>query len=197
MRVWICLAILLLIAPAARADRFDDCEQSSDWQRKIRGCSAIISDPKEDGDEVLGAHNRRGIAYRQTGQFRKALEDFEMVINRSPKSDGALYNRALVYLQLREYERALQSFNAVIRTKPDDAIARRTRLLAFLGLKQPTKVLEECEELFRVLPFDAPLHYIRGLAKQMTNDNVAANKDIEAAKKMDPKGVEFIKSLGF
>lgn len=72
--------------------------------------------------ELELAYHHRGSAYFRTGQYEKALADFDMAIKLAPSAD-ALKNRGLAYEHLGEYEKALndyQEFLVVIKDMPTE-----------------------------------------------------------------------------
>ena len=52
------------------------------------------------------AYNNRGLAYRDTKLFRKALRDFDRSITLKPDLADAFWNKALTHLMVGDYENA-------------------------------------------------------------------------------------------
>ena len=61
------LALSLLLAPAAWADRYSDCYQRADNHRRVNGCTEIINSSAESRKNRVIAYAGRGIAYGRLG----------------------------------------------------------------------------------------------------------------------------------
>ena len=57
------LAVLLALAPLARAGMAEDCVQDRDLDLGINGCTAVISSGRWQGKELAWAYVNRGFAY--------------------------------------------------------------------------------------------------------------------------------------
>ena len=84
------------------------------------------------------AHNNRGSAHAELGQYQLALEDFNRAIVLNPDYVKAYNNRGIVYGNLGQYQSAIGDFNNTVRLKPDYAEAYYSRgvIYARLGLYQ-------------------------------------------------------------
>ena len=132
------LTALLLPGPSALAspsrvgDKWPLCARS-DADRAIVACTSIIRE--RDPDLVLALYNR-GIAWRQTRQFDRALADLTRAIQLKADFAAAFVERGIVHYEMRHYALAIADNNAAIRLKPDLAEAFNNRALARLKLGQ-------------------------------------------------------------
>jgi tetratricopeptide (TPR) repeat protein len=69
----------------------------------------------------------RGEAYRNLGQYQRAIQDCDEAIHLDPQHCEAYNNRGLAYNNLGQYERAIQDFDEVIRLDPQLAIVYSNR----------------------------------------------------------------------
>ena len=94
------LAVVLsaALAPgAARAsDAANDCF-SEDNERRIAGCSEILSSPSISEDERSTALAMRALAFSLKGQYDRAIQDYDAAIDINPNFAVALNNRAWAY----------------------------------------------------------------------------------------------------
>ncbi len=113
------LAVLILLAvlsfdarlAGVRADDVADCTKGS-GDTLIRGCSRIIKSwrlfrkpiSKED---LATAYSNRGDAYRNKGQYDRAIADFDTAIELDPKHAIAYSNRGIAYKKLGEIDKAM------------------------------------------------------------------------------------------
>jgi tetratricopeptide (TPR) repeat protein len=77
------------------------------------------------------AFNKRGWANLETGNYDKAIEDFEKVLQFNPNDAQSKLNlastyrkRGIAYDQKGDYARAIPDFEMVLKLKPDDNTAR-------------------------------------------------------------------------
>ena len=119
-------------APTRHDDDWTVCADS-DVGKAIVACSAIIH---ARGLNLALAYYDRGIAYRLTRQFNRAMADLNRSIRLQPDFAAAYVERGLVWYEKREYARAIADDDAVIRLKPDLVEGFNNRALARLKLAQ-------------------------------------------------------------
>ena len=74
-----CLGLMIAL-PAAWADAYKDCEQEQDIERKIRGCTEIITEGRERKENLAIAYYNRGHAYDHKGDRDRAMADYSKAI---------------------------------------------------------------------------------------------------------------------
>ena len=79
------------------------------------------------------AHNNRGNAYGDLGQYQLAIADYNEAIRLKPDYANAFSNRGIAYDELGEYQLAIEDLNEAIRLKPDYANAWSNRALTYLN----------------------------------------------------------------
>ena len=137
--IWVmALALELLPGASARAapehqDEYWPVCASNDASRSIAACSAII---RARGPNLALAFYDRGIAWRQTRRFDRALADLNRALRSQPHFAAAFVERGIVHYEMRDYLRAIADDDAAIRLKPDLAEAYNNRALARLKLAQ-------------------------------------------------------------
>ena len=98
---------LALSATGAWGDMDADCKQSSDPDRRIRGCTQIIERGKRETREYRAiAYNNRGLAYQEKGEVDRAIANFTTAIKFSPKYADAYNSRGVAYGKKGEVDRA-------------------------------------------------------------------------------------------
>jgi Tfp pilus assembly protein PilF len=82
--------VLALCATGAKADRYEDCVQSADLERKIRGCTQIIErGPRESLENRDSAYSNRGVAYVAKRDKEQAIADFRKALEIDPSNQLA------------------------------------------------------------------------------------------------------------
>ena len=79
-------------------------------------------------------HNNHGVAYRDEGEYDRAIEDFTKAIELNPNYAIAYNNRGRVYSDKGEIDRAIEDYNTAIELKPELAEAYYNRGEAWLHL---------------------------------------------------------------
>jgi tetratricopeptide (TPR) repeat protein len=108
------LAVVSAVAPVFASDE-QDCFQSQEPQRRIKGCSEIIKRAPKDAT----AYHNRGVAHELAGDLDKAIADYTMAIEIAPSNASAYENRGHAYASKGDYTRAVAD-----QAKADEFIAK-------------------------------------------------------------------------
>ena len=123
--------VLALSATGAWGDRWSDCVQDKELDRKILACTQVIERGEgESRENRAAAYSNRGIAYVRKGAFDRAIADSTKAIVLDPKLATAYAIRGAAYGMKGEYDRAIADFTKVIALNPNDAKAYTNRALA-------------------------------------------------------------------
>ncbi len=123
------LAFLLMLAlgvPLAHADRYDDCIQTRNLDKQIRGCTQIIKWGKRETQinrtvaylNRGNAYNNRGRAYGEKGLHDRAIADYDKAIKLNPKHAKAYNNRGITYEVKGDKERAIADYRKALQIQP-------------------------------------------------------------------------------
>ena len=145
---------------AAQSAEMWGCTGSANiaWDQQITGCTNAILSKKYSGTGLVWAYSNRGIAWRNKGEFDRAIADITEAIRLDPllrtaNHTSAYFGRGNVYYTKKDYGNAIADYTRVIERDANDALAL----------------------------------YWRGRARQMNGDKVAGDADIAAAKKINPQ----------
>jgi len=129
LRVLIRIAALFaLTAPAAAASQADwDACKGDDPDRSIAACTRIIQGRGETAKNSAIAQHKRGLAYRNKGDFDRAIADLSEAIRLDPKYAEAYYGRGLAYGNKGDLDRAIADYSEAIRLDPKLAAAYNNR----------------------------------------------------------------------
>ena len=97
---------------------------------------------------------QRGIAYRQEGDFEKAIADFEEAIAINREGAEVWYQRALTWGHMGEYQRAINDFNRAIALHRDYAEAYADRGYAQFCLGDYGSAVRDFESAIHLNPND-------------------------------------------
>ncbi len=100
---WVCFALQVviafgLVATPGHAQSALDCF-GEDNERRITGCSDIITAPGTGPDELATAYAMRALGYSLKGLYDMALPDYDKALSINPDFAGALNNRAWAFFK--------------------------------------------------------------------------------------------------
>jgi len=118
----------------------------------VRGCTAMLGDPRESENNLRIAHMKRARAYGLQNQFHEAIADYGQVIALDPNYAMPYNNRADAWLQLGDYAQAVTDFTRAIQIKPDFALSYAGRAQARLSSGMASEAVPDVEEALRLDP---------------------------------------------
>lgn len=85
-----------------------------DMKAAVSLCTRAIMSGELTGDELIGAYINRGVAFRNLGEYKRAIEDYSAALKYSP-NDAMIYaNRANARRELGELKTALSDADRAI-----------------------------------------------------------------------------------
>jgi tetratricopeptide (TPR) repeat protein len=171
------LALLASFIPTARA--VDTCFGSGDAM--IAACGRMIASDKLVTRDLSIVHNNRGDAYRNKGEYDRAIADFDEAIRLNPKFAIAYYNRGNSHWHKGEYDRAIADFDEAIRLDPkmDDAYQNRANTWKYKG--DLDNAMTDLNAAIRINPKNALAYSTRGEIWRLKGDLDRALSDLDQA----------------
>jgi tetratricopeptide (TPR) repeat protein len=189
MRVFSLIAVLLFVSSLAapsRAGMVEDCVQTGDWNLKISGCTEVIRSGQYSGKDLVGAYNNRGVAYKNLGEYRRAIQDYDQALRLDPGYAVVYSNRGVAYGDLGEYRRAIQDHDQALRLDPDDAIAYTNRGEAYRNLGEYRRAIADHDQALRLDPGSAIAYNNRAWALYLVGRNAEALGDVDRSLSLRP-----------
>ncbi|MGD0280766.1 MAG: tetratricopeptide repeat protein [Dissulfurispiraceae bacterium] len=87
-----------------------------------------VTEVKPDDAETC---NKRGLAYRKSGNYQQAIDEYTKAIQLKPDFATAYNNRGVAYKKMGNYQQAIDDYSKAIELNPDYAIAYSNRGLAY------------------------------------------------------------------
>ena len=129
----------------------------------------------------------RGIAYTMSGQYGRALDDFDNRLKLSPKSHRTLRWRAMVWLYLHRPENALADVSRAIDLKPEYICAHATKAIALCHRRQMEDASKELDIIDALHPEDEGDFYCLALAYSQLKTPREAIDALRIAVERDPR----------
>jgi tetratricopeptide (TPR) repeat protein len=137
-------------------------------------------------DRNLTAHNNRGNAYYNLGQYSQAIEDFDQAIKVDPKYAEAYINRGLAYADLGNKARAIEDYNKAIEVDPRHAETYNNRANAYYGLGNQRQAIEDYGKAIEVNSQYGEAYYNRGNVYYSLGNQKQALEDYSKAIEVYP-----------
>lgn len=127
-------AALMIVSPAAaqQSQARTWCYGNSTDVETIAGCTLVILSGRESQRNLASAYFNRGIAYKNKGDFDRAIADFTQAIQLNPKDAKPHVNRGNAYSDKGDFDHAIADYNEAIQLDPKFAFAYLNRGLANL-----------------------------------------------------------------
>lgn len=182
---------ILTIASGCSAQLANDaqkCEKNvtSNPDVALEGCTALIESGRLSQEDVFKVLLIRGVAYRNKGNYKQAIEDFDRAIRLKPDIAEAFNNRGVTYDYKGDYERAIQDYNQVIKLRPDYAAPFNNRGLVYHEKGEYDRAIQDFDHAIRLKPGYAEAFENRGSAYLATGDYDQAIRDYSQAITLEP-----------
>ncbi len=144
------------IEPLTKAIKQSSISWSADYHSAVVATSKVRTDKeyfeiKNRNMYVINSCTARGVAYGSLGEYKKAIDDFNLALRAFSVSPKAMCNRGRAYLSLKMPQEAIKDFDAAIKLAPNLAEAYTNRAAAFrmLGMPQRAEADSRKAELVR------------------------------------------------
>jgi len=168
LRVVIFLLALAVGTPLTHAgaiqDAMQDCIQSKNLDRTIRGCTKLIKSGRLDRKSRPGAYYNRGNAYNKKGLYDRAITDFDKTIELIPRFANAYNSRGIAYNKKGLYDRAITDFDKGIKLNPKHANTYNNRGNAYVYKGQTDRAIADYDKAIKLNPKLADAYNNRGSA---------------------------------
>ena len=129
----------------------------------------------------------RGLAYEKLWDHRRALEDYNRVIDIAPDGPGGYLDRARVYGDMEEHSRAVEDYDMAIRLSPGNAAAHSSRGACHAQLGDLAGAMSDFDIAILLDPEYPDAHYNRGLTYVEMGEHLRAAEDLGRAIELDPE----------
>jgi tetratricopeptide (TPR) repeat protein len=121
-------------------------------QAQITGCTALITSADLTTLGLAVAYNNRGNAYTKSGDYDRAIRDFNDSIRYNPRYAKPFNNRGVAYQKKGKYDEAIKNFDEAIRISPKYAIALANRADVYQRLNQYDRSGHDYDEAVQLDP---------------------------------------------
>ena len=137
-----------------------------------------------------------GYILASRGDFKRALEYFNLAIIADPENGSAYYNRALVYTSLNMTDEAIKDYTTALKYSPEkkkEIITNRSNLLLETGRFR--EVIGDLDYLVSLESFNPNHYFNRATARLVTGDIRGAATDLQQVLLLNPADREALELL--
>jgi len=128
-------------------------------------------------DNITLAYICRGDAYRNIGEYEKAINDFTQAIKISPEFEKGYYNRANTYFYMKEYEKAINDYTHTLEINPNFIYAYYNRGSVYGTIGEYEKALNDFNQALNININYADAYLGRGIVYFNTGNYINAVSD--------------------
>jgi tetratricopeptide (TPR) repeat protein len=157
--------------------------------RRISACTALILAAQNNLEDLAAAYIDRGNGYQDSGEYDRAIQDYDQAIDLAPDSALAYYDRANAYDSKGEYDRAIADYDLVIQLAPEgDHVyyAYYGRGYAYSAKGEYDRAIKDYDRAIRLNSKDANLFIVRGVANFLRANPSQAVIDLRRSSKLNP-----------
>lgn len=111
------------------------------------------------------AYEYRASINKELGRYKKAIRDYDAIIQLKPDDCAAYRDRGIAKAELGRYKEALDDFNKIVELNPDSMQAHINRGLAKYILGQREEAEEDFDQVIKLNPEDLELRIHIALAE--------------------------------
>ena len=135
-------------------------------------------------------YKNRGSLAHERGDYKDAITDYDIAIDKDPNYAEAYYLRGCARLSLKQQEESIVDFDDAIRLNLNRAEAYYERGRAKYGLKRYEEAIVDFNDAIHLNPDYTKAYYVRGAAKYRLEQYEEAIVDFNDAIRLDPKHTE-------
>lgn len=137
-----------------------------------------------------------GITLQLTGEPSKAIEHYDVAIERNPRLMMAYNNRGTLRMAIGDHPGAIADFTQVIEADPHNASALSNRGVAYRYQGDEARAMQDWDHATRINPRQADAFVNRGNLHHARGDHDLAINDYNKALAIDPRSAFDLSSRG-
>ena len=187
------MLLLLGLSPAtAQQDRdWNTCNQLSNLDSKLAGCSRIIERGKREPIKNRAvAYTNRCYVYNLRGDYDRAIRDADQAIRLDPRVAVFYQSRGAIMHERRDFDRAIADFSEMMRVDPKNMFAFHLRGRTYREKRDFDRAIADFNEANRLNPKHGLPLFGRGLTHEAKGDLSAAYRDVVEGLALDPGNAE-------
>lgn len=185
--IYASIAIALTGSSAFAQSAIDICTRSTERPgAKIEACSLVIAS-RPNRSTLERSLNSRGLAYRDSQSYDRALADFDLLIQLNPRVAAYFDNRASVRSATGLFDRALADLNIAVAIAPRSAFVHFSRAKVKVEMGMYDEAIVDFSSSIALSPNNAFRYYDRANTFVRVGNLDRAIADFNRALDIDPR----------
>lgn len=146
-----------------------------------------------------GGDYQKGYSYYKQGQYQKAIEEFEQIVEVQPDYEGGYLILGDCYLKIKNYDKAIEAFQKALELKNDNYVTYYGLALSYFNkgsYREVIATLNEGEKYARSPRDQYQIYRTRGSSYYNVNDFERATADLQEAISIQRGNASDILQLG-
>lgn len=126
----------------------------------IAGCAKtqlqLYQDAIKKNPKSVAAHNNLAYYYRNNGNFKESLAEYDLSLKLRPNDFVANMNKGEVLFSMKRYQEALALFMSLIKANPNNSVLHNNIAMCFHQMGAFDRALAEYNEAIRLNPKNEP-----------------------------------------
>jgi tetratricopeptide (TPR) repeat protein len=142
---------------------------------------------------------QKGYSYYKQGQYQKAIEEFEQIVEVQPDYEGGHLILGDSYLKIKNYDEAIEAFKNALELKNDNYVAHKGLALSYFNkgsYREAIATLNEGEKHARSPRQQYEIHRTRGASYYNLKDFERAIADLQKAVSIQRGNASDVLQLG-
>jgi|GEM_PF-2419325 len=160
---------------------------------------AKYTDVIEKNPKNERAYNDRGLAYKQKGNFERAIADFSEALRLKP--EWLVYqNRAVTYYEMHNDDKAIADYSKAIevgKQKPVTAFSLIGRAHCYVNKEDADKALTDLNAAIKIDTKESDAYVLRGIVHKVRHEYELSLADYEKAIALDPKDARSLRAEAY
>ena len=163
---------------------------------KLAESSRLLLTLSEKLPDVIDIRISLGLNHQQAGDYTKAAQEFQRVLESAPLNAQAHFDLALSHFRLRRFDQAIKELQAALALEPWYTRAEELLAQICLETKDYPAARARLDHLLSVDPESYAAHYNLGVLAAMSGDWAGAQLELTSALRTDPSSAEAHNTLG-
>jgi tetratricopeptide (TPR) repeat protein len=168
----------------------DDCtDKNPDVDAMVASCSNVIERRSGSPRFLAEAYILRAEVYIKRGKYAAAIDDASQAIRSDPQFGNGYIARGQAYVYTRDFDHAIADLTVAIKLSREPRIlnvAFETRGYVYMAKRRYDLAINDLDQAIAIEPNDAQAIYHRGQAKNLLGQAAEGERDITAARSIDP-----------
>lgn len=153
--------------------------KAADRLASAEACTRVLESGRLPHSQFYIAHFNRGWAYRNAGEYDKALTDFDRAAKLNPRYADTYYSRAVVQHDRGEKAKSIIDLDRYVEVNGNNWTAYYKRALMFRRLSEADRALADLQKAAALNPTELKIPLLRALLLSDKDEHAEGQAEID------------------